>query len=106
MERLKRAVEPFGIYVLLFSGISAFDLESAVSADFQRNGPNDPDQAELLLLRSRIFERSGAARSALAECRRALSLQRRISAEPAIIEGTAKSCASLETGRDRLVVNQ
>ena len=69
-------------------------------------GPNDPDQAELLLLRSRIFERSGEVSTAFAECRRALSLQRRISAEPAVIEGTAKSCASLETGQDRLVVNQ
>ncbi|NVD45376.1 tetratricopeptide repeat protein [Qipengyuania atrilutea] len=69
-------------------------------------GPNDPDQAELLLLRSRIHQRSGNLASAVADCRRALLLQRRIAAEPSIIAGTAESCAALGESRDRLVMNR
>lgn len=58
-------------------------------------GPADPDQAELLLLRARIWQGSGDVRRARMECRRALDLQKAISSGPSTTNSTASYCATL-----------
>lgn len=59
-------------------------------------GPDDPDQAELLLLRSRILSKAGRVVGARQECWKALSLQRRIGAADTAIQQTDKLCSELE----------
>lgn len=58
-------------------------------------GRADPDQAELLLLRARILQRSGDVTQARSECRRALNLQFEIKTAAAVTDNTANYCAVL-----------
>ncbi len=58
-------------------------------------GPSDPDQAELLLLRARILQRSGDVNRARMECSRALVLQQTIRTAAEVTSNTANYCATL-----------
>jgi tetratricopeptide (TPR) repeat protein len=62
-------------------------------------GPDDPDQAELLLLKARIFREDGAGAAAVASCRDALALQRRIALEENVLRETNEFCDQLERER-------
>jgi tetratricopeptide (TPR) repeat protein len=60
-------------------------------------GPDDPDQAELLMLKARVLARGGRAADALAICKTAMSLQRRIKAAPAVLADAQRQCDALPT---------
>ena len=62
-------------------------------------GPDDPDQAELLLLRARILRQAGANVDAVTHCRDALALQRRISVATNVLRETNGFCEELERER-------
>lgn len=56
-------------------------------------GADDPDQAELLLLRSRIFAAAGRQAEARAACVSALELQQKLELELTILDETRAVCA-------------
>lgn len=58
-------------------------------------GRADPDQAELLLLRARILQRSGDMSQARVNCRQALNLQFEIKTAASVTGNTADYCATL-----------
>jgi hypothetical protein len=58
-------------------------------------GPDDPDQAELLLLKARVLARGGRAADALVSCRAAIALDRRIKAAPAVLAEAERQCEAL-----------
>jgi tetratricopeptide (TPR) repeat protein len=58
-------------------------------------GPDDPDQAEVLLLRSRIFRAAGRFEEARANCRGALGLQQRIGLPSGDLASTRNQCADI-----------
>ncbi|OBX19712.1 hypothetical protein A9995_03855 [Erythrobacter sp. QSSC1-22B] len=71
-------------------------------------GAEDPDQAELLMLRSRIHASAGNSLQASAQCRAALALYQRIGSEREIVAQTNRACAELSVKQrtTRVVINQ
>ncbi|MXP27664.1 tetratricopeptide repeat protein [Porphyrobacter algicida] len=75
---------------------TALQLTQKVKAIYDRNyGPDDPDQAELLLLRARILERAGRKGDASKQCGMALALQRKLRLDRASQNRTKSYCESL-----------
>lgn len=62
-----------------------------------RYGLEDPDQVELLLLRSRILARGGRVNEARQQCGAGLALQERIDSNSPQLPETRKACAALAT---------
>jgi tetratricopeptide (TPR) repeat protein len=58
-------------------------------------GPDDPDQAEILLLRARIYQAAGRFEEARVSCGNALSLQQRIGLGSADLASTRQQCAQI-----------
>lgn len=58
-------------------------------------GPEDPDQVELLMLRSRIFAGAGRVVDAQRQCDAALALQARIDPKDPTLPETRKTCAAI-----------
>lgn len=58
-------------------------------------GPNDPDQVELLMLRTRILAGAGRSVEARRDCAAALALQTRLDPHDPEIVTTRKACAAL-----------
>ncbi|OSZ64515.1 hypothetical protein CAP39_13235 [Sphingomonas sp. IBVSS1] len=61
-------------------------------------GPDDPDQAELLLLKARVLARGGRTADARTSCQAAVALDRRIGAAPAVVAQAQSQCATLKSG--------
>jgi len=62
-------------------------------------GPDDPDQAELLLARSRAFAAAKRQAEARQNCEAGLALQIRLKSAADLIAATRKSCAALASTR-------
>jgi tetratricopeptide (TPR) repeat protein len=60
-------------------------------------GANDPDQAELLLLRARVLAGAGQHDLAARDCANAIQLQKRIGEERTVIAASRKACGALRS---------
>jgi hypothetical protein len=63
-------------------------------------GPVDPDQVELLMLRARVLALGRRQASAIASCKAAVILQKRIDASPAALAPMSAQCAKMAASQN------